>query len=50
VADSVRDTAAWLFGPGGEQEAFEEYRTYAERPAGLPPEKERVILAAHDAE
>ncbi|WP_241968122.1 hypothetical protein [Streptomyces sp. ICBB 8177] len=47
VADSVRDTAAWLFAPGGEREAFEDYKHFSEWTPFLPAEKEQAILAAH---
>ncbi|MEY9936712.1 NAD-dependent epimerase/dehydratase family protein [Streptacidiphilus sp. MAP5-3] len=49
VVESVRDTAAWLLAPGGELEAFEEYRTFGDRAAGLSTEHERAVLAAHAA-
>ncbi|MEZ0067085.1 2'-hydroxyisoflavone reductase [Streptacidiphilus sp. MAP12-20] len=49
ITESVHDTAAWLFTADGEREAFEDYRHFAEWAAGLPPEKEQAILAAHAA-
>ncbi|WP_042364506.1 NAD-dependent epimerase/dehydratase family protein [Streptacidiphilus neutrinimicus] len=49
ITDSVRETAAWLFGPGGEQEAFEDYRQFSAWTPFLSEEKEQAILAAHDA-
>ena len=49
VTDSVRQTAQWLFAPGGEQVAFEDYRQVADRTPFLSAEKEQAILAAHDA-
>lgn len=45
VAESLRDTAAWLFAPGGMDEAFDD----AARPlreVKVTPERERLILAA----
>ncbi|AEW99854.1 NAD dependent epimerase/dehydratase family (plasmid) [Streptantibioticus cattleyicolor NRRL 8057 = DSM 46488] len=50
VTDSVRDTAAWLFAPGGEQEAFEDYKHFTQWTPFLSPDKERAILAAHATE
>jgi 2'-hydroxyisoflavone reductase len=47
VPESIRDTAAWLFGPGGLEEAFGEYRSIGGR--GLSPEKEGQLLADWDA-
>ncbi|RAG87275.1 NAD-dependent epimerase [Streptacidiphilus pinicola] len=49
VTDSVRETAAWLFGPGGEQVAFEDYRQFGTWTPFLSAEKEQAILAEHDA-
>ncbi|MET8783917.1 NAD-dependent epimerase/dehydratase family protein [Streptomyces sp. NPDC004589] len=49
IADSLRDTAAWLFAPGGEQEAFEDYRHFGAWTPFLSAEKEQAILAAHAA-
>ncbi len=48
VPESVRDTAEWLFAPGGLETAFGDYRTMAGQ-ARLTPEKEAAILAAWDA-
>lgn len=48
VAESVRDTADWLFAPGGMETAFSDYRTMAGQKR-LTPEKEAAILAAWDA-
>jgi nucleoside-diphosphate-sugar epimerase len=50
IADSVRETAEWLFGPDGERVAFEDYRQFSSWTPFLSPEKEQAILAAHDAE
>ena len=47
VPESVRDTAAWLFAPGGLETAFADYRSMAANPQ-LTPAKEALILAAHD--
>ncbi|MFC1411742.1 NAD-dependent epimerase/dehydratase family protein [Streptacidiphilus sp. N1-12] len=47
IAESVRDTAAWLFAPGGMDIAFGDHRGTG--PRGLTPEKETAILAALDA-
>jgi 2'-hydroxyisoflavone reductase len=47
VTESIRDTADWLFGPGGMEEAFGAYRSAADR--GLSPEKEQQLLADWDA-
>lgn len=45
VEESIRDTAAWLFGPGGLDEAFGPDRTGREaRP--ITPEREQALLAA----
>jgi nucleoside-diphosphate-sugar epimerase len=49
LADSVHETAAWLFAPGGESEAFEDYRHFGTWTPFLAPDKEAAILAAHDA-
>lgn len=48
VAESVRDTAAWLLGPAGFDEAFGEYRATVTRKT-LTPEREQELLAAFDA-
>ncbi|MFR9798776.1 NAD-dependent epimerase/dehydratase family protein [Streptomyces sp. MS06] len=45
VEESVRDTAAWLFGPGGLDEAFGETRTGREA-TGITAEREQALLAA----
>ncbi|MDF2258901.1 NAD-dependent epimerase/dehydratase family protein [Streptantibioticus ferralitis] len=50
VADSIRDTAAWLFAPGGEQEAFEDYKHFGGWTPFLSAETEQAILAAHATE
>jgi nucleoside-diphosphate-sugar epimerase len=50
ITDSVRETAQWLFGPGGEQVAFEDYRQFSTWTPFLSAEKEQAILAAHDAQ
>ena len=47
VPESIRDTAAWLFGPGGTEVAFGAYRSLSDR--GLAPEKEQQLLADWDA-
>jgi len=47
VSESIRDTAAWLFAPGGLETAFDDYRNTGER--GLVPDKERRLLADWDA-
>ena len=47
VTESIRDTAAWLFAPGGLEEAFGDYRATGDR--GLSPEKEQRLLADWDA-
>ncbi|MDH6114176.1 2'-hydroxyisoflavone reductase [Kitasatospora sp. MAP12-15] len=52
VAESIRDTWAWLDTPQGQQEAFGAYRSFAQRSVqerGLSPEKEQRILDAWDA-
>lgn len=48
VPESVRDTAAWLFAPGGMDIAFSDYRTMAGQ-RRLTPEKEAAVLASWDA-
>ncbi len=48
VAESVRDTAAWMFEQGGLEVAFSDYRTMAGQ-VRLGPEKERALLAEWDA-
>ncbi|WP_042452807.1 NAD-dependent epimerase/dehydratase family protein [Streptacidiphilus jiangxiensis] len=48
LATSVHETAAWLFTPGGESEAFEDYRQVGTWTPFLSPDKEAAILAAHD--
>jgi len=48
VAESVRDTAEWLFAPGGMEVAFSDYRTMAGQ-GRLTSEKERAVLAEWDA-
>lgn len=45
VEESIRDTAAWLFAPGGHDEAFGEYGR-ARRHPSITPESERALLAA----
>ncbi|WP_328582088.1 NAD-dependent epimerase/dehydratase family protein [Streptomyces sp. NBC_00370] len=45
VAESVRDTASWLFGPGGMDEAFGPSRTGREA-KGISPEREEALLRA----
>ncbi|MEY9872089.1 2'-hydroxyisoflavone reductase [Streptacidiphilus sp. MAP12-33] len=49
VADSVRATAEWLFGPGGQEEAFEDYRHFGTWTPFMTAEQEAAVLAAHDA-
>ncbi|MFC9077896.1 hypothetical protein ACFTY7_12830 [Streptomyces sp. NPDC057062] len=49
VTDSIHDTVAWLFAPGGEREAFEDYRHFGASTPFLSPEKEQAILTAHAA-
>ncbi|WP_327296984.1 MULTISPECIES: NAD-dependent epimerase/dehydratase family protein [unclassified Streptomyces] len=48
VNESIHSTAAWLFGPGGLDEAFGEDRTGREA-KGITPEREQTLLAAADA-
>ncbi|WP_432093236.1 NAD-dependent epimerase/dehydratase family protein [Streptomyces sp. bgisy100] len=48
VAESIHDTATWLFGEEGLDEAFGETRTGREA-RGITPERERALLAAADA-
>ncbi|UGQ11471.1 NAD-dependent epimerase [Yinghuangia sp. ASG 101] len=47
VEESLHDTATWLFGPGGLDEAFGENRTGREA-AGITPEREQALLTAVD--
>jgi 2'-hydroxyisoflavone reductase len=49
VDESIHDTAAWLFGSGGLDEAFGEYRTFSEVKT-LTPEREQALIAAADAQ
>ncbi|MFF4607437.1 NAD-dependent epimerase/dehydratase family protein [Streptomyces sp. NPDC001339] len=48
VEESLHDTATWLFGPGGLDEAFGEVRTGREA-TGITPEREQALLRAADA-
>ncbi|MDI5970853.1 NAD-dependent epimerase/dehydratase family protein [Streptomyces sp. SL13] len=48
VEESVHDTAAWLLGPGGLDEAFAAYRAVGDIET-LTPERERTLIAAADA-
>jgi 2'-hydroxyisoflavone reductase len=48
VEQSLHDTASWLFGPGGLDEAFGELRTGREA-AGITPEREQALLTAAEA-
>ncbi|WP_323136623.1 NAD-dependent epimerase/dehydratase family protein [Streptomyces sp. NBC_01500] len=45
VDESVHDTAAWLFGPSGLDEAFGEYRAFG-KVETLTPEREQTLLKA----
>lgn len=47
IEESIHDTATWLFGPGGLDEAFGETGTGQEA-AGITPEREQALLAAAD--
>ncbi|WP_405776392.1 NAD-dependent epimerase/dehydratase family protein [Streptomyces sp. NBC_00859] len=47
VEESIRSTAAWLFSPGGLEEAFGEARTGREA-KGITPEREQALLKAAD--
>jgi 2'-hydroxyisoflavone reductase len=49
VAESVRDTAEWLFAPGGMDVAFSDYLRTLVGQVQLTPEKERAVLAEWDA-
>ncbi|MFE0099940.1 NAD-dependent epimerase/dehydratase family protein [Streptomyces sp. NPDC059009] len=48
VTESLHDTAAWLFAPGGMEEAFGAYRA-TDRPEPMSAERERQLLEAADA-
>ncbi|MFC5910746.1 NAD-dependent epimerase/dehydratase family protein [Streptacidiphilus monticola] len=48
VPQSVRETAEWLFAPGGFEVAFGDYRSNRRLPQ-LSPEKEQAVLADWDA-